>query len=86
MTIAGINSGTSITRILVTLSQITQNKDFEKIAQKILLGIPWKDSYKNTFILQNKDYLKIFEILERNWKKGTSPIRPLEKIKKTNSG
>lgn len=82
LTIAGIKSGTSITKILFTLSSITGNKDFEKIAQKILLGISWKKAYQNTFVTKNEDYLKIFKIIENNWEKGTSPIKPLEKIKK----
>ncbi|QPK94098.1 type II secretion system F family protein [Actinomyces sp. zg-332] len=79
--IAGLSAGGSITNILQTLSKVTNNDDFRKIARKILLGLEWKDAYKNTFVDSNKHYKRILATLENAWKKGISPTQMLEKIR-----
>ena len=81
--IAGIESGTPITKTLLTIGDISKNKQLQSIAKKILLGLSWKQSYNNTSLIQNNEYAQILQLLEEKWEKGQSPIPNLKRLQKT---
>lgn len=79
--VMGLKSGSSVTKIFETLSEVTGNSNYQKIAKKLLLGLSWKEAYKNTCFVHDLNYVQIFKVLEQNWCDGTSPIGNLQQAK-----